>query len=107
MSGSIEANQVTFKQEVIDSDVPVLVDFWADWCGPCHRLAPALEDVAEELAGRAKVVKVNVDQERILAATYQVMSIPNLLIFKGGEVVENFVGVEPKEDIIARLEAHI
>ncbi|PMC64792.1 thioredoxin [Corynebacterium tuscaniense] len=107
MSGSIEANQVTFKQEVIDSDVPVLVDFWADWCGPCHRLAPALEDVAEELAGRAKVVKVNVDQERVLAATYQVMSIPNLLIFKGGEVVENFVGVEPKEDIIARLEAHI
>lgn len=107
MSGSIEANQVTFKQEVIDSDVPVLVDFWADWCGPCHRLAPALEDVAEELAGRAKVVKVNVDQERILAATYQVMSIPNLLIFKGGEVVENIVGVEPKEDIIARLEAHI
>ncbi len=107
MSGSIEANQVTFKQEVIDSDVPVLVDFWADWCGPCHRLAPALEDVAEELAGRAKVVKVNVDQERVLAATYQVMSIPNLLIFKGGEVVENIVGVEPKEDIIARLEAHI
>lgn len=107
MSGSIEANQVTFKQEVIDSDVPVLVDFWADWCGPCHRLAPALEDVAEEMAGRAKVVKVNVDQERMLAATYQVMSIPNLLIFKGGEVVENFVGVEPKEDIIARLEAHI
>ena len=107
MSGSIEANQVTFKQEVIDSDVPVLVDFWADWCGPCHRLAPALEDVAEELAGRAKGVKVNVDQERVLAATYQVMSIPNLLIFKGGEMVENFVGVEPKEDIIARLEAHI
>ena len=107
MSGSIEATQATFKQEVIDANVPVLVDFWAEWCGPCHRLAPALEDVAEELAGRAKVVKVNVDQERMLAATYQVMSIPNLLVFKDGEVVENFVGVEPKESIIARLEAHI
>ncbi len=81
-----------FETEVLQSDVPVLVDFYADWCGPCKMMAPVVEKLAEELAGQAKVGKINVDDEGALAQQYRVVSIPTFLIFKNGEVVDTMVG---------------
>ena len=97
----------TFKSEVIESDQPVLVDFWAEWCGPCKKVSPVLDEISEELAGKAKIAKVNVDDERTLAAMFQIMSIPTLLIFKDGKKVDELVGVRPKKDIQSRIEKHI
>lgn len=91
-----------FEEEVLKSEKPVLVDFWASWCGPCKMLSPLVDELAEELTD-VKVGKVNVDDERELAKKFQVMSIPTLLVFKNGEVVNRAVGTQPKEDIIALL----
>lgn len=97
----------TFKSEVIESEQPVLVDFWAEWCGPCKKVSPVLDEIAEEMAGKAKIAKVNVDDERTLAAMFQIMSIPTLLIFKDGKKVDELVGVRPKKDIQSRIEKHV
>ena len=93
-----------FQQEVLQSDIPVLVDFWAAWCGPCRMLAPILEEVAAETEGRVKVGKINVDEESELAAAFQVMSIPTLIVFKNGQAVRSAVGLQPKSNILALLE---
>jgi len=94
-----------FKEEVIESDVPVLVDFYADWCAPCKMIAPSIVALADEYAGKAKVGKLDVDANGVTAQTYRVMSIPTLLIFKGGKVVDTIVGAVPKNQLEAKLKA--
>ena len=92
-----------FEAEVLNSDIPVLVDFWASWCGPCMMLSPVIAELAEELEGKVKVGKVNVDEQNELAMQYRVASIPTLLLFKNGELAKTSVGFMPKNDIIATL----
>ena len=99
----IELTDGNFDAEVLKSDLPVLVDFWATWCGPCKMLAPAIAEIAEEYAGRVKVGKVNVDDAPGLAARYGITSIPALLLFRNGEVARTSVGFVPKADIAAML----
>ena len=100
-----EINDTTFKSEVIESPQPVLVDFWAPWCGPCRQIAPVVEQLAGENAGSAKVVKLNVDDAPQAAQSYGVSSIPTLMVFKGGEVVDRFVGVQPKTRLQQAIDA--
>ena len=88
-----------FEAEVIASELPVLVDFWATWCGPCRMIAPAVEEIAKEYEGRLKVGKINVDEEAELASRYGIMSIPTILIFKNGEVANQSIGYVPKETL--------
>ena len=95
----IQINKNNFQQEVLQSDKPVLVDFWASWCGPCRMIAPIVEEIAEERED-IKVVKINVDEEQELAIRYQIMTIPTLLVIENGEVVNQSVGVKPKNQIL-------
>jgi len=97
--------QANWDQEVLGSDAPVLVDFWAAWCGPCLRMAPIVDEIAQEYAGRLKVGKLNVDENPDLAAHYGIMSIPTLVIFKAGEPVEFIVGLQPRSSLVRRIEA--
>lgn len=99
---AIHLTKDNFKAEVLDSDVPVLVDFWATWCGPCQMVAPVIEEIAGEIKG-AKVGKVDVDSEPELAREYKVMSIPTLMVFKDGQAVKREVGAKPKDEIMAML----
>jgi thioredoxin 1 len=93
----------TFDVEVIQSDTPVLVDFWAEWCGPCHAVAPVLDKIVEEHPGQIKLVKVNIDEERELAEKYGIASIPTMILFKGGEPTAAVVGAQPKGAIERQL----
>lgn len=107
MAANLALNAADFEKEVLQSDVPVLVDFWATWCRPCIAIGPSIEEIATEMEGKAKVYKVDVDANGELAGQFGVMSIPNLLVFKGGQVVDNMVGAGSKADIKALLEKHV
>jgi thioredoxin 1 len=107
MSKAAEVTSENFDQEVLKSETPVLVDFWAEWCGPCKMLSPTVDAIAEEYAGKMKVFKLDIDKESALAAKYSVMSIPTLILFKNGSIVEQITGNQPKQKIIEKLEHHL
>ena len=107
MSKTIEVTNKNFQEEVLQSKIPVLVDFWAPWCQPCLMMAPVLDELSEELAGKLKIAKLNTEifENQPLAVQYQIRSIPNMKLFKDGRVVKDFVGLRPKEVFRSELEA--
>jgi len=107
MGKAIEITDANFDKEVISSSVPVLVDFWAIWCGPCKLIAPIVEDIAEKYNGQLKVGKLDVDKSRQVPIKYGIRSIPTLLIFKKGKVVEQIVGAVSKDHLLKKLDLHL
>ncbi|KPK89706.1 thioredoxin [bacterium SM23_31] len=107
MEKQVTLNNTNFKKEVLESDKPVLVDFWAPWCMPCEMVAPVIEEVVNEYEGKIKVGKLNTDENIETAMQYKIMGIPSLLLYKSGEVVERIVGVVPKKHITRLLDKHL
>lgn len=107
MSNTLHLTDGSFDTEVLKSEHPVLVDFWASWCGPCKMIAPMIDEISTEYAGKVKVGKVDVDSNQQTAINYGIRSIPTLLIFKGGNVVDTIVGAVPKQIIVDKIKAHV
>lgn len=109
MSQALDVNKNNFEAEVLKSEIPVLVDFWAPWCGPCRMMAPILDDLAIELAGKVKIVKLNTEEadNQDLSIKYEIQSIPNMKLFKNGEVIGEFIGLRSKDSLKADLMAII
>ena len=103
----VEFTDLNFEQEVLKSDKPVLVDFWAEWCAPCRMIAPAVEAISEQYSDRAKVGKLNVDQNLTVTSRYGIRGIPTLLLFKSGQIQEQVVGVTSKDNLVKLLEKHL
>src|SRR5262245_26390588 len=107
MGNTLAVTDESFEQEVLNSEVPVLVDFWAAWCGPCRMIAPTVDQLAVEYAGKLKVVKVDVDQNPDISGRLGVLSIPTLMVFKGGQMVDRIMGAMPKPALLAKLKPHL
>jgi len=103
----IQVNDENFKKEVLESEELVLVDFWAPWCMPCRMLAPTIEEIAEEMEGKIKVCKMNVDESIKYPQQYGIMSIPTVMLFKNGQTVETMIGLQPKEEILKTIQEHL
>ena len=107
MSNVINITDTTFEQEVINSNTLTVVDFWAPWCGPCRKMGPILDEIAEELQDKIKVVKINTDENLKAASEYQISSLPSVFIFKNGEIKETLVGLMPKSAILSNIEKYL
>jgi thioredoxin 1 len=102
-----DVNESEFQHEVLDSAMPVLVDFWAEWCGPCKMLSPIVDEIANQYEGKVRVVKVDADANQDVMQQYGILSIPTLILFKGGEAVERITGFKPKDKILGKLSTHL
>ena len=103
MSNVLKVTSATFEEEVLKSNIPVLVDFYADWCGPCKMLGPSIDELAKEFAGKVKIVKLNIDDSGDIASRYGVMSIPTLIVYKNGDVFNRSMGMQPKPKLVNQL----